>query len=476
MRIVEFLWFVLGTLLIPHVSGLKGVDQSPEQYSSNYNMRLSRRTGRKNFVPRGDRDTGDRRGGKPRSAPKPKPRKKRKHVALPPITSRPTVPPTTSPPTAPPTTRSPTPSPISNPTNSTTVGVYYYPWHSNDFHGGKYLRADLEPKQYPALGEYDDRKASVIAKHLEWSKYANINLWVSAWWGPGRRTDTTLKDYILPHDDLPDSGVKIALLYETTGRIDTNALNDTAVATRRVYDDIDYVAKNYFDDDNYHRIDGRPVVLIYISRWLETYELLDEVVGLMRNASADNGHDVYIIGDQVWGNAPGDDYEPFEILDAVTNYDVYGNMNRKYYAAQDGVDSYHAKQVAWKNAAKRQNCGFIPSVTPGFNDAAVRDGHIPVSRKLSETSEFGTLFKANLANALTILDDATGSMFLITSFNEWHEDTQIEPVEDNVFQLDLNRTTNLPTNLTYGLEYQRYGTLYLQLLRDATSLPSRSIL
>lgn len=151
-------------------------------------------------------------------------------------------------------------------------------------------------------------------------------------------------------------------------------------------------------------------------------------------------------------------------------------MNRKYYAGQDGVDSYHEKQVAWRDAAKLQNCGFIPSVTPGFNDAAVRDGHIPVSRKLSETSDFGTLFEAILANALTILDDTTGSMFLITSFNEWHEDTQIEPVEENVFKLDLNRTTSLPTNLTYGLDYQRYGTLYLQLLRDATSSHSSSIL
>ena len=61
-----------------------------------------------------------------------------------------------------------------------TIGVYYYPWHSNNFHNGEgYMRRNLEPPQLPLLGEYDDTEAQVIEYHLKWSRYANVNLWVS---------------------------------------------------------------------------------------------------------------------------------------------------------------------------------------------------------------------------------------------------------------------------------------------------------
>ena len=40
--------------------------------------------------------------------------------------------------------------------SSYTVGVYYYPWYGDDFHGGRYLREHLQPPQLPSLGEYDD--------------------------------------------------------------------------------------------------------------------------------------------------------------------------------------------------------------------------------------------------------------------------------------------------------------------------------
>ena len=59
------------------------------------------------------------------------------------------------------------------------VGVYYYPWYGGNFHGGRYMREHLRPPQLPGLGEYDDRAPEVIAQHLEWSRAANVSLWVS---------------------------------------------------------------------------------------------------------------------------------------------------------------------------------------------------------------------------------------------------------------------------------------------------------
>ena len=54
----------------------------------------------------------------------------------------------------------------------------------------RYLRQDLVPPHSPELGEYDDRDAAVIQQHLDWSRQANIQLWISSWWGPGRQSDS----------------------------------------------------------------------------------------------------------------------------------------------------------------------------------------------------------------------------------------------------------------------------------------------
>ena len=60
--------------------------------------------------------------------------------------------------------------------SNVTVGVYYYPWHGDNFHnGGGYIRNQLVPQQMPALGEYDDSDPSTISQHLAWSRQANVS-------------------------------------------------------------------------------------------------------------------------------------------------------------------------------------------------------------------------------------------------------------------------------------------------------------
>ena len=95
----------------------------------------------------------------------------------------------------------------------------YYPWYGNDFHrGGGYLRKELG--QIPALGEYDDSTRSVVRKHLQYSRQANINLWVTSWWGRYSREDNTTRTVILPEIEGTDH--KVAVLYESTGLLDEN--------------------------------------------------------------------------------------------------------------------------------------------------------------------------------------------------------------------------------------------------------------
>jgi len=359
------------------------------------------------------------------------------------------------------------------------VGAYYYPWHGDDdFHsGGGYLRKELKPPQSPTLGEYVDSDPAVISQHLEWFRKSNIGLLVTSWWGPDRIEDTTTRNILLEHRFI--GNLKIALHYETTSRIKEEAGQDMSVPKS----DIEHMCEYYFDHPNYYKIDGRPVLVIYISRKLEQLGTLESAVSTMRRAATKCGHNIYLIGDAVFDKAPeadeGESFASFRLFDAVTNYDVYGSSGASKrdtpYAGTEAVDAFYTEQEKWRKLALEQNCRFIPPVSPGYNDRAVRmeKDNKPLSRRLTESSEEGSLFKYQLEKALPLVDPEVDNLILVNSFNEWHEDTQIEPARvANTDTESLQDGTNIatePEEFTFGLEYVGYGELYLDILRNATS-------
>ena len=171
------------------------------------------------------------------------------------------------------------------------------------------------------------------------------------------------------------------------------------------------------------------------------------------------------MGDQVFGSPPGSAGD-IAFLDAIINYDVYGSMGATGYAGQSKVDAHYAAQAGWKSLADGVGTVYVPAVAPGFNDKGVRSGNAPVSRKLTQNDAFGTLFQAMLQGAKTLADPEIGHMILVTSWNEWHEDTQIEPVKvAPPTSVDDSATGNYYTD---SLAYEGYGTRYLDILREET--------
>lgn len=339
-----------------------------------------------------------------------------------------------------------------------TVAVYYYPWYHTDFHGRKYIRGELDPPQMPVLGEYNDRSEYVIAKHLEWSRKANVSLLISSWWGPGSGTDVTIRNHILPHPDLQD--MKLCLFYETMGRIDVE-VGDIS----NVRPDIEYAAETYFDHPNYYKINGRPVLFVYLTRSLERYELLEDVLSIMRTAAKrKGGHELYIVGDHTHSSPPTGHLDALDWLDGVTNYDIFGGMGRPDgFAKVKTVKEYAKEQAKWKVAANKQGCAYIPGATPGYNDQAVRDGnYTAMSRKLTKRKRDGSLFQKLLREGRKLIDKKAENILAVNSFNEWHEDTQIEPVHGG-------GATARPYKLTKGRVYRGYGELYLNILRKETA-------
>ena len=402
------------------------------------------------------------------------------------------------------------PSPVVNGTNSTNVtttqllfdytantdylvGVYYYPWYGDDeFHKGEgYLRRDLVPPHMPALGEYDDSDPMVIARHMQWFRRANVGLLVTSWWGPNRTEDDTTRNVIMEHEDV--GNLRIALHYETRGRI--RGLQRESDITSVVRNDIEYMCEHYLDHPNYYKIDGRPVLFVYVTRVLERDGILEETILSMRSEAHNScGHNLYIVGDQAFRSAPDEDEDtdgekdepwvPFWYFDAVTNYDVYGSsagspnavVGSSFYAGRQAMDDFYAEQEKWKNLALEQGVHYIPPVSPGYNDRASdndndNEDQPPLSRRLTSDSEEGSLFWYQLKKALPLVSPSVDKLIMVNSFNQWHQDTQIEPTTA-VSSVDVVGTptiTRLPVSLTRGLRYVAYGELYLDILGAATS-------
>jgi hypothetical protein len=68
--------------------------------------------------------------------------------------------------------------------------------------------------------------------------------------------------------------------------------------------------------------------------------------------------------------------------------------------------------------------------------------------------------------AMPHLDPTCGRIVMVTSFNEWYEDTQIEATAGTA---EPTSTDDSPsgTHYTGGQRYVDYGCLYLDILRQA---------
>ena len=335
------------------------------------------------------------------------------------------------------------------------VSVYYYPWY-NGIDDGDVLRYELVPPQPPVMGDYSSDDNDVISQHLKWSEDYCIDNWICSWWGPGHKTDNNTKDRIAPQ--LNGSKVTYCLFYETTGRIGMGSVSSGDVD--RMRSDVDYMASNHFDNPSYYKIDGRPVLYIYLTRTLtDSYAAGYQA---MRDAASAQGHDLYIVGDENYWGAINEDR--LRCLDATSAYNMHRAGYYEGFPSETGLlESIKTQYLKDKQIADSLGVKFIPNFGPGFNDRPVRldADHHPIPRRIHPDSNHTSTFRHYLDVALETMDQDL-QVITINSWNEWMEDSNIEPVE-------RTGTTSKDSNddkYTLGYEYTGYGEDYLVAIRD----------
>jgi hypothetical protein len=297
------------------------------------------------------------------------------------------------------------------------VMAFYYPWYGTaDGPGGAgrvahWGRIDAEKKDisesthYPALGAYDSHDPNVIDRHCRWAKQAGIDTFIVSWWGHGDYTDRALAKIL---DGCARYGLSACIYYETVPGPQTA---ETAA------DDILKVLRRYGGHPAHLKIEGKPVVFVYgralqeigLTAWLKAVRII--------NKEYEQGFTA--IGDQF-------SYGAARVFDGLHTYNTAGSLQGMTPAdvRKWAPGTYRSWVELADGAAKISTL----TVIPGYDDTKIRKPGLAVKRF------DGQMYRAQWDAAI----EADPHWVLITSFNEWHEGSEIEPsFEDKELYLDL---------------------------------------
>ena len=300
------------------------------------------------------------------------------------------------------------------------VLVFYYPWYGRrgveggsgrDAHWGQIDEEgkDIEAStNYPALGAYDSHDPKTIAQHCRWCKAAGVDGLFVSWGGRGDFSDRAMGRIL---DACAAAGLEATIYHETVPQ----PRNAAAAA-----EDILWVVKKYAGHKAWLKAEGKPVVFVYgravneigLAEWLKAAVLL--------NGKYDGG--VALIGDQI--SAPA-----ARIFDGVHTYNTAGALRGK--DAKQALAWAEQTYPNWVGLADANRRISTLTIIPGYDDTKIRKPGLKVER------HGGRLYEAQWRQAIA----ANPHWVLITSFNEWHEGSEIEPsAEDGRRYLEMTAT------------------------------------
>jgi hypothetical protein len=282
--------------------------------------------------------------------------------------------------------------------------AFYYPWYGNPATSERWLHwqgpANEAPRQsptlnHPALGLYDSHDPAVIARHVAQAKAAGLTGLIVSWWGIDSFEDKAMAA-ILGAAKKAELRITVYLEQQKGG---------AAGAAR----DLSYLLATYGDHPAWLQVDARPVLFLYLQA------LRDLPARDWRAASVR----AFLVGDvSPREGAQFAAWAPF--MDGIHVY-VLAPYVKGMTAAQMSVWADRT-YPAWRRAIGSRL--FCATVIPGFDDTLVPGRPSPrptVDRHDGAT--YGVLWDAAIRHE--------ADWVLVTSFNEWHEGSEIEPSREH---------------------------------------------
>lgn len=308
------------------------------------------------------------------------------------------------------------------------VHIFYYAWYANLEYDGQYRHwnhnylpnwkrdnrkiyptgyhdppIDIGSNYYPLLGCYSSNDPTVINLHMKQIKNSGVGVVVVSWSPPNYKdSPNNIMPIIFRYAN--KHKIKVALHVEPyIGRNPINFLNHL----RSFY-------KLYRNHSALYTIKLKqkilPVIYIYDS-YLTPAVAWKEILTIKGNLSVRNTD-----------------------LDAVF-VGLLVEMQHRYHIKKSGFDGFYTYFATnsftygstWKNwksltkFAMQNGLIFIPSVGPGYIDTQIRPWNAANTRHRRHGQYYDVAWRTALNNHVNFIS--------ITSFNEWHEGTQIEPAQ-----------------------------------------------
>jgi glycoprotein endo-alpha-1,2-mannosidase len=255
-----------------------------------------------------------------------------------------------------------------------SVGIFYYAWYGTPARDGAWQHwnqngrtppADLASSGYPSRGPYSSSDPEIIAAQMREIANAGIDTVIVSWWGVGSVEDARLP---LVAEAARQERLRLAIHVEPyVGRTPASVAADIARLRPLGFRDF-YVYDSSTADD---------------AGW---------AAALARVAGARVFANTSLVGKALRGRFQG-----------IYTYDVLVNGGASF------------RRVCKQAQATGLLCA--PSVGPGFH--ARRATPVTAIRDRRD----GSVYDRSWASAVA----AAAPMVTITSYNEWHEGTQIEP-------------------------------------------------
>ncbi|MGE5550555.1 MAG: hypothetical protein ACM3ZC_08495 [Bacteroidota bacterium] len=278
------------------------------------------------------------------------------------------------------------------------VTIFYYPWYGAARHWNQRSHVppdDIAATFYPSLGAYNSADPTVIAQHMADIKRAGVQNVAVSWWGIGSYEDQRLAAIL---EAANAEGLKVCVHIEPySGRTPASIKNDIINLNARFKSHAAYLkvarATKYSSSTS-----PRPVYYVWAPGFAGTPASFAPVMDQLHG-----GPDNSIVIANYWNAADADAAH----VDGAYTYDVY---------AVDGAGA-GVNFKDWCAALRGMNLISSPTVGPGYDETRC------VYNTRTKGRANGATYDTMWARAKAAAPDWVS----ITSFNEWHEGSQIEP-------------------------------------------------
>jgi len=282
------------------------------------------------------------------------------------------------------------------------VLAFYYGWYANPDVSGQWAHWPEGIADHPQFGLYDSHDPKVISKTMDQAKSAGITGLIVSWWRPGDFQDLGMPPLLAAAEG---AGLKITIYYEAA-----KPRPPQIASSQATEEDLLDILNRYGSHPAWLRARNKPVVFVY-SRALNELRLSGwarVIAGINRRYPGG----AWFLADQI---SP----EAAKIFNGIHSYNPTAQIaNKSIREIRAWARAEYPKWVA--AAGGKISC---LTVIPGYDD---RELHRPVPRPTTDRHA-GETYRVLWQEAISSRPD----WILVTSWNEWHEGTEIEPSQEN---------------------------------------------